>query len=738
MQFRLLVPITLSLCSSPVFAQTPGSYVPFGKSCGSGATPPLLSAPKLPVIGREFAITVTNVQPNNVGFLVFGASNTRWNNINLPAPLAGLGAPGCNLYVSIDGHLLLNTGSGTAYLQVVIPKAIPLVGATFFNQFISPDPRANTAGLAFSNGAKATVGSCLCLPAENVTEDFMSDAMLDKDQSGGAWFGGKAFSAQVGGTGRHGKFDHTLGKKVDAVYEWNTDNMTIPATHTESGRAEVVRNGVFEFSSMNVPDKVIVRFTGSNAAQIKVRGIAQIDGTIQVNGTDAGFFGAVPTPGAPVATGQAGSLGGPGGGRGGKGGDSCPNTGANTRYDGQAGADVRLKAGHAYATQSRGTAGKGSPHWPRNGRNTVFCALTGVFAAGIAAGGGGGGFVTKGKDGVATKNACNQNGQSGSAPNSAGIAFPIGLLAPRTTGPNRSLDHYGVGGSGGGGGGSHPFLSRRFPFDKWVPGSGGTGGGGILAIRVGRHLGMGLIGRLESRGGTGYVIDSVRRTGEPNDNLFNVPSPGGAGSGGTVLLQVGITTKLSGLLDCSGGQGGVLDNSPANQAGLLGKAAGGDGAPGYLRLETPVAPPPSQLGQTSPKADVNNVGRLVDYDVRVTSQSKVYNSGLSFSPHFLRYEIEADVGGRKVLYSDDPTLTHPNFVGPASAGQPVQFRIQGSKLDQKTNKVTWQGPWRDNVRTGMRDSLGSDDANSWRFQLTYDRTTVASIVVTKVTVWYQR
>jgi hypothetical protein len=399
---------------------------------------------------------------------------------------------------------------------------------------------------------------------------------------------------------------------------------------------------------------------------------------------------------------------------------------------------VRLKAGHAYATQSRGTGGKGSPHWPRNGKNTIYCALTGVFAAGVAADGGGAGFTVKGNDGVATKNACNVASQSGSAPNSAGIAFAIGLLTPRASGSNRSLDHYGAGGSGGGGGGSHPFMSRRYPFDKWLPGSGGSGGGGVFALRVGRHLGVGASGIIGSRGGKGYVIDGVKRSGEPNDNLFNVPAPGGGGSGGTVLLQIEISTNLLGLVDCSGGKSGILDNSPTNQFALLTKAAGGDGGPGYLRLGAPITPPPSQLGRTMPKADASNVGRLVDYDIKVTSQSKVYNTGLSFSAYFLRYEIEAKRGRSTFLYSDDPTLTNPNFVGPASAGKPVQFRIQGKKLDQKTNKTLWTGPWRDNVRTGMTNSLGSDDANSWRFQLIYDRAAASAIAVTKVRIWYRR
>ena len=735
MKPQYLALLAVALCLSSLNAQTAALYVPFGQGCASQGTPPNLSAPKLPIIGQEFIVRARNLQPQTTGVLVFGASNTRWGLFVLPIKI-GL----CELRVSYDVPVFLSTGSGTAFFISKLPYDSNLVGLRFYNQFLAPDPGA-PGSFATSNGASARIGDCICLPPQVVIENFQTDLMLDKPNSGGYWASGRAVPANVGGTGRHGIFDYKLGIKdpTKQIYTWNSDHMVIPATHTESGRAEIVSNGVFEFSSMTLPTGVTVRFTGSNPVQLKVRGNVRIDGHLLVNADDVGFFIAVPIPGRPLAFGQLGSLGGPGGGRGGQGGDSGQNTGPSTTYDGRKGSDVKLANGHAYAAQAIGTGGKGSLHWPRSGRTGSYCALNNVFAGEVAAGGGGGGFITKGIDGVSIDDPCNRGANRGTGLNTGGNLLNLGILSVRNTGPNASLIHYAGGGSGGGGGGSHPLLSRRPPDDKWVPGTGGAGGGGVLAFRVGRDFDMGASATMEVKGGAGYFINGVNnQPGEVGDNLFNVPSPGGGGSGGTVLLQIDAAERLLGTLNASGGKRGVLDNSQAGQPSLTAKSAGGDGAPGYLRLEKPFLPLPSQLGRTIPSATANNVGVLKDIDVKVTSQSKFYSSGLGFSPAFLRYEIEAMVGNKPVVYSDDPNLTHPNFAGPASFGKPVQFRIQGAKIDLTTGTIVKQGPWRDNVRKGAANTLSSDDINGWRWQLVYDRTMTASIVVTKVSIWYQQ
>ena len=56
MHLRSLVPAAFLLCLVPVAAQTRATYTPFGAGCSGGATNPILYSPKLPVIGREFAM----------------------------------------------------------------------------------------------------------------------------------------------------------------------------------------------------------------------------------------------------------------------------------------------------------------------------------------------------------------------------------------------------------------------------------------------------------------------------------------------------------------------------------------------------------------------------------------------------------------------------------------------------------------------------------------------------------
>ncbi|MCA8956665.1 MAG: hypothetical protein KDC87_11380, partial [Planctomycetes bacterium] len=232
---RLLPCSLFSACFlASLGAQVPATYQTFGQGCAGSPAVPYLYALKLPVVGREAAIAVQNLTANSLAVLVFGGSNSTWNNQPLPLNLGFLGAGNCNLLVSFDAPLLLSTGSGMAVLVVRIPKDPSAIGATFYNQLFTPDPASNSAGLAASNGAKATIGDCLCLPERSVTEAFADATMLDTEHSGGTWAGGRVVLPKVGGSGRHGVFDHTLGTLQGAsTYLWSTDSMRIPGTHTE-------------------------------------------------------------------------------------------------------------------------------------------------------------------------------------------------------------------------------------------------------------------------------------------------------------------------------------------------------------------------------------------------------------------------------------------------------------------------------------------------------------------------
>ncbi|HKB16545.1 MAG TPA: hypothetical protein VKF62_10795, partial [Planctomycetota bacterium] len=76
--------------------------------------------------------------------------------LTLPLPLAGFGAPGCLLRVSLDIPILAVTGaSGEASVALPIP---PGLTGTAYSQWIVSDPTANALGLAFSDGRKIDIG----------------------------------------------------------------------------------------------------------------------------------------------------------------------------------------------------------------------------------------------------------------------------------------------------------------------------------------------------------------------------------------------------------------------------------------------------------------------------------------------------------------------------------------------------------------------------------------------------
>jgi hypothetical protein len=90
---------------------------------------------------------------------VFGNSDSVWQTLPLPFPLAALGAPGCDLLVSVDVTAVTMTdGNGTAVVPVSVPNDPALLDAEFFEQFAVLDLAANSLGFAFSNGGAGVVG----------------------------------------------------------------------------------------------------------------------------------------------------------------------------------------------------------------------------------------------------------------------------------------------------------------------------------------------------------------------------------------------------------------------------------------------------------------------------------------------------------------------------------------------------------------------------------------------------
>jgi hypothetical protein len=716
----------------------------YGTSCVDPSFRFELAAGDVPAPGSPHRLRATGQPTNAIVVAVFGLSHVQNAGLPLPLPIP-LGPLGCSLRVEA---LVLNAlAFGLPAQQlVVLPNSPSLLGARYDAQALLFD----ASGVAdASNGLEVQLGRPL--PEHRLVETFATAAARDPVASGDRWEAGFVVPAQIGGDGRHGSFDPAIGAaQGNGVFVWNVDAMVIPASRTLSGVAMAVTDGRFYFTDFVLDAGVTVRFEGSVPPQIYVRGRVEIRGTIDASaidmphsiptgGTLAGLrqttFHARGVPVSVVVPGQPGGAGGPGGGKGGTGGQDCAGTGPTivngvVLNDGQPGDDVRVLAGHAYAGLSVGTGGRGSPMIPASGlvgdAGAPFITGTSpalTFRNEFSRGGSGGGFAfAGGLPAVPTIPASALQPTNSAAP-AAGAAFPL-LPYPASPPPGySSLLHYLVGGSGGGGGGCHTFgiLSLTLT-DSFMAGHGGSGGGGAFAVRAGGDLTVFGTGKLLARGGRGVVINGDNPANIIADVDFGVSSPGGGGSGGSVLLQSGAALAMAGLIDTSGGEGsrtfGVSISTAPTQLNVI--AQGGAGSHGFYRLEAPGAV--AFTGTSVPGfIAAENSGPLADADARTGSRSLWLLPPSGALPSWRRYELVVDVGAQTLLYSDDPQVSPLVANDPLG---PVQVRFQGARIQPATGAIVpgSEGPWRDSVAPGP-GTLNADRAQAVRFDLVLDQTT---------------
>jgi hypothetical protein len=551
-----------------------------------------------------------------------------------------------------------------------------------------------------------------------IVESFGSDAQLDRDVSSGTWGNGQALPGAIGYDGLHGSFDVSIGDaRGGGEFVWDVENFTIPGGRTLSGNPERVTDGIFRFTDFVLPEGTTMVLAGTRPAQFYVRGKVDIRGRILANAPGTAVYSQT------AVVGQPGGSGILGGARGGQGGDANSPTGVgggqNPAFSGRPGEDVRLFAGHAYASRAVGTGGRGSPMNPASGLNAdvTYRGLGLTTSAQISAGGGGGGFLTAGGEGRAVfNNTTPVSGLGDPGPGGAALSlFPL----PAPTGGRQGLEHFLIGGSGGGGAGTHPFFSIQNQNRTWRAGHGGAGGGGAIAFRAGGDVGMTGSGRIEVHGGSG-----------PQGIAAPPAGPGGGGSGGSVVFQCGGNAQMAGTLSLIGGLGGFTNDRVTFNL----ETRGGNGSAGFARLEVPQQNPGAGLiGTVVPPATQENVGTLTDTDPIVGSQSRWYSTRLVFPPEFLRYEIQATIDGNPVVFSDDPA-----FGIAADETQALRFLVQGARVNAANNEAdpSTIRPWRTRVR-GVAPSLNTDDATGFRFTLLFNRGIAQSIVVRRVTLFFR-
>ncbi|HEX5054416.1 MAG TPA: kelch repeat-containing protein [Planctomycetota bacterium] len=719
----------------------PGALT-YGIGCGA---PPLGLQPDPaapPSLGQVARATIVDA-PTLLAAVSLGASRDFFGPFPLPVTLASIGMPGCDLLQSAElvGLSASPLTATTLSVPLQIPNQLGLVGAHLYLQAYALAPGQNPLQVVVSNGLDWTIG-CPLGTAQQLVEDFNDALQLDVGASAGSWTGGFGYFGSIGGDGRHGAFDISLavdtGQIVGGkrVYELDCDHTIVPAANTTTGTALTVTDGRFFFSSMALASNQRLRFTGSSAPVITVSGTLEILGDIEVLG---GSNETVPS--SIQLAGQAGASGGIGGGRGGNGGDRCLGVGpgVGNPFDGRNGEGARLVAGHAYAASAVGTGGRGSVLYPASGlaADLQFGAsppFPGIYyCLSAAAGGGGGGLSAPGQIGRVL------GVYSGTTPLPNQSTF-MGPMAPGGTavqlfpfpavGTQRSSLHFLVGGAGGGGSASNSTFSLNLvPASAWAPGAGGGGGGGAMALRAGGLLVLSPTGSLLARGGN--AADNLGIGGVPQ------VAPAGGGSGGSIVLQSGGLAGLFGPIDVNGGRGGFFRKTGGSGIGPNGgiiEIQGGNGGPGFVRLETPLSPTVAALATMTPPATANNVGPLNEVDDLVAMRSKFYATGLGCVGEFLRYEIHASVGGTPFVFSDDPTVSTMQAI----AGAPLRARFQAGNIDLVTGEVLGTGPWREAVGNQPgRIGIAADGGNGYRFQLVIDRAVASSVIVDQVVVVYR-
>jgi hypothetical protein len=127
----------------------PAGVSTFGSGCPlAGGVLPRIGATFVPRLGQNFAINLSQVPDQRPAALVLGLSDTAWAGTPLPLPLSSFGAPGCQLFVSIDvlvGTVTAAAGMGRAAASVVLalPPQPAVVGQTFYAQWgVGNDPGA--------------------------------------------------------------------------------------------------------------------------------------------------------------------------------------------------------------------------------------------------------------------------------------------------------------------------------------------------------------------------------------------------------------------------------------------------------------------------------------------------------------------------------------------------------------------------------------------------------------------
>ena len=324
--------------------------------------------------------------------------------------------------------------------------------------------------------------------------------------------------------------------------------------------------------SLTVSTGATLRFIGVNPVLLRVTGVSQIAGTIDLSGADGQAGG--------NATANGGTAG-PGGGKGGnskQGQQNCTLIYNNCASSPFSLAISSCGGGWPWSLNGdgpgRGQAGGSAfsyPYWSP----TSYVPQSGT-------GGGGGSRATKGTAGSDLTSASAATGTGG---NCAGLyahqnSSVVGVRGqPGPVHGDAELFDVTWGGSGGGGGGATANYST-YNCNR-AGGAGGGGGGMFTLASAGAILCQG--GRIDVSGGNGGNGGYIQYAWYSTYGYYMLTGGGGGGSGGGICLISGDNiTATATVFDATGGIGGAAPNNPTGNA--TNPNAGGNGGKGFIYL----------------------------------------------------------------------------------------------------------------------------------------------------------
>jgi len=335
-------------------------------------------------------------------------------------------------------------------------------------------------------------------------------------------------------------------------------------------------------ASLTVSSSSTLRVIGVNPVLFRVTGIVQINGALDVSGEDGQGAGGA------TAFGGAAGAGGSAGGDSQRGAACNPGTSACQTFDAIISSCSGISNNGGPFAQSGEGPGRGM------GGGEAFGYIYHELTSGLTGtGGGGGSHATAGTPGEDRYNAsgapgtpgpaCAQGSSAGTSPTRwAKNSSVIGVRGqPGDTYGDREVIAVLWGGSGGGGGGSqHIYISFAAGASS---GGGGGGGGGSLAIFAAGSILVsgGIVDASGGDGGRGVLVSPY----SPQPAWRKATGGGGGGSGGSLVLISGSDINVAaGILDASGGTGGVRANVGTSVNTCNGCNAGGDGGKGFIFL----------------------------------------------------------------------------------------------------------------------------------------------------------